>query len=106
MAEESFLTPLINRDLISANNVLGPVGGMGLGGGYNPYMGTNLLGGVTMAPSLSYDVYGSVRRGNMKNWGALKNIGIGLGGFVAACVAGTKFHKLFKSIGKVFKGKP
>ncbi|MBR6098819.1 hypothetical protein IKP85_03660 [bacterium] len=106
MADESFLTPLMNRDLIGPSNVLGSQMGMGMGGGFNPYMHTNLLGGVSMAPSLSYDVYGSARRSRFSNWIGLKNIGLGVGGFIAACVAGTKFHKLFKSIGKVFKGKP
>ena len=106
MADETFMTPLINRDLISAQNVMGSPMGMGMGGGFNPYMHTNLLGGVSMAPSLTYDVYGSVKRGNRSTLNAIKNFGLGIGGFVAACFVGSKFHKLFKSISKVFKGKP
>lgn len=104
MADETFLTSPMHRDLIGpANSPMGRA--LSMTGSLNPYMHTNLLGGVSMAPGLSYDVYGSVKRGSYNNLKSLKNIGLGLGGFVAACVAGTKFHKLFKSIGKVFSKK-
>jgi hypothetical protein len=105
MADETFLTPLIDRDLISApiraNAQMGMP--MGMGGFYNPYMNTNLLGGVTMMPNLSYDVYGAARQARRENLNGLKNIAIGVGGFLGACIAGTKLNKLFKSIGKLFK---
>lgn len=103
MAEETFLTPLINRDLIGpANTPMGQSLGLGMGG-YNPYMHTNYLGGITMTGPLAYDVYGGVQRSQYKNLNGLKNAGIAIGGFIAACVAGSKLNKLFKAIGKVFK---
>ena len=104
MADETFLTSPMHRDLIGpANSAMGRA--LSMTGGFNPYAHTNLLGGVSMTPGLTYDVYGSVKSAKYKNLNSIKNIGLGVGGFIAACIAGSKFHKLFKSIGKVFKKK-
>lgn len=103
MADETFLTPTINRDLIGPNN--SPMG-RALGNlvmPANPYRYTNLLGGVTMAPALNADVYGAVRRGQQRNLRNFAQVAAGIGGGIAALFAGSKFHKLFKSIGKLFK---
>lgn len=103
MADETFLTPAMHRDLIGPKN--SPMG-MALGAmtaPANPYRYTNLLGGVTMAPALSSDVYGMVKRGQQRNIKNMGQVAMAVGGSIAAIFAGSKFHKLFKSIGKVFK---
>lgn len=108
MAQETFLTPLINRDLISPQNT--PIGAAlssaALTAPANPYRYTNLLGGVTMTQPLSYDVYGAVKRSQQKNLKNFAQVAAGIGGGIATLFVGSKFRKLFKSIGKMFKKAP
>ena len=69
---ESMFTSVLDRDLICQSRPthmgIGMPGysmGMGM---CNPYMNTSFLGGVSMAPPLTSDVYGSVQRAKFKNW--------------------------------------
>lgn len=102
MASETFLTPLIDRDLIGPNNT--PMGAAlnSMTAPANPYRYTNLLGGVTMSQPLAYDAYGVARNMKARNLNLLtKTLGIA-GAGIATLFVGSKFGKLFKSIGKVF----
>ena len=101
---ETMFTPLFDRDLICQSGPssfgCGMPGRFGMGMYSNPYMNTSFLGGVTMAPALTSDVYGSVQRAKFKNWQNMKTVGLGILTAGATLFAGSKFSKLFKAIGR------
>ncbi len=94
-------TSLMDQNLIGASNsMMGASLGLGMP---NPYYNTSFLGGVTMAPRLTNDVYMSVNRERYRNHKGLKNTLIGIGSVLVGTFVLGKFHKLGKSISKLFK---
>ena len=102
--DELFASSIMNQPLNGAStSPMGVAMGLGMPGLYNPYMNTNYLGGITMAPGLACDVYGSVAREKEKNMSALKKTLLGIGGILLTAFTFGKFRKLGKALHKMFK---
>ena len=70
----------------------------------NPY-NTHFLGGTTMMPRLTQDVYTGVKTEEYKNHKGLKNIAIGTGILIVGSMIFGKFRKLGKGFSGLFGSK-
>ncbi len=100
---DSMFSSVLDRDLICQSRPMSM--GLGMPGGFgmgmcNPYMNTSFLGGITMAPALTSDVYGCAKRGKFKNYKDITTALLGMTAFFGTLFIGSKFSKLFKAIGK------
>lgn len=102
---DTMFTPVLDKDLIcGSSRYSGSFGPLGLGGMcVNPYANTSFLGGISMPPALTSDVYGSVQRMKIRNAANITTVLTGLGVAALTLFAGSKISKLFKNFGKLKK---
>ncbi len=98
---ESFFSTPVRSDIMPTSSIpTSAIPSMMYG---SMYGNTNFLGGTTMAPCLTRDVYCGVKTEEFKNHIGLKNTLMGTGILLVGSVILGKFTKLGKGLAGLFK---